>query len=92
MYRLVDSSTREVMRTGRSNNLIRRRAEHARDVQLQNYRFDEVWRTDDYAQQRGLEQILHERHNPPLNKIHPISPHNRRINEYLRAADDFLKD
>jgi RHS repeat-associated protein len=81
VYRLVDSNTGEVVRTGRSNNLVRRRTEHARDIQFQNYRFDEVWRTDDYAQQRGLEKILHERYNPPLNKIRPISTQNRRINE-----------
>ena len=41
-------------------------------------RFQPEYRTDDYATQRGLEQLLHAEFLPPLNKIRPIRPANRR--------------
>ena len=80
----------EVVRTGRTNNLARRAAEHARDEDLGRYRFQVEHRTNDYATQRGLEQRLHEQYSPPLNKINPISGSNPRRGDYLGAGDRFL--
>lgn len=89
VYSLRDE-TGNVMRTGRSKDLARRRGEHARDSDLSRYEFRPEFRTDDYGTQRGLEQLLHEQLIPPLNKINPISPRNPRRGGYIRSAEDFL--
>jgi hypothetical protein len=60
------------MRSGRTNDLARRQLEHARNADLSHLRFEEVYRTDVYAEQRGLEQLLHDTYNPPLNRIRGI--------------------
>lgn len=70
---------------------MRREAEHGRDAVLGDFKFEAVHRTDVYAEQRGLEQLLHETHNPPLNKISPISPTNPNRQTYLDAAQQFLQ-
>jgi hypothetical protein len=88
VYRLVDPVTGEVVRTG---DLAARRGQHARATETANYRFEVIFRTDNYAEQRGLEQLAHEAHGRPrLNKISPIASRNPRRNHYLNAADDFL--
>ena len=79
-----------IVRSGRTNNLDRRRNEHFRDPALRDYTFDPVHRTDDYAEQRGLEQILHDTYNPPLNRINPISPNNPNGQGYSNAANNYL--
>lgn len=71
---------------------MRRQAQHARNPLLKDYKFEPVWRTDDYATQRGLEQILHDRTIAPLDKINPISPKNVKIDIYMQAARNFLRD
>ena len=48
-------------RVGRTNDFERRAAEHARDPALRDYKFEKSFATDDYAQQRGLEQVSHEK-------------------------------
>ncbi|ATQ70957.1 RHS repeat-associated core domain-containing protein [Methylosinus trichosporium] len=53
-----------VVRSGRTNDLARREAEHLRDPNLAEYQFQPAYRTDVYAEQRGLEQILHDRYGP----------------------------
>lgn len=78
------------MRTGRTNSLLRRQGEHFRDPRLSDYDFEVVARTDVYAQQRGLEQLLHDSYNPALNRINPISPTNPNRAWYLSEADSFL--
>ncbi len=85
-YVLRDPETNEVMRTGRTNDLERRRQEHGRDPELRPFNFEVDRRTDDYAQQRGREQVVHNQYDPPLNRIQPISPRNPRRQEYLDAA------
>jgi hypothetical protein len=79
-----------VARTGRSNDLLRREAEHARDPALKDFDFEPVHRTEVYSEQRGLEQLLHDMYQPPLNKVRPISPTNPNLQEYLDAADSHL--
>jgi hypothetical protein len=90
VYLLRDPETGQVMRTGRTNDLARRAAEHARNPALCNYDFETVYRTDVYAEQRGLEQELDWIHSPPLNKISPINPQNPNLQNYLNAANNYL--
>jgi RHS repeat-associated protein len=90
-YILRDAETGQVMRTGRTNDLLRREAEHARDIILKDFEFEPVHRTDIPAARRGLEQMLHDEFKPPLNKIRPIDPANPRFEEYMDAAKEFLK-
>ncbi|GAB7129784.1 hypothetical protein JCM19000A_42920 [Silvimonas sp. JCM 19000] len=79
------------MRTGRTNDLARREAEHQRDALSKDYEFEAVHKTDVFSEQRGLEQMLHDTYNPPLNKIRPISPTNRNFDTYMDAARNFLQ-
>jgi RHS repeat-associated protein len=90
-YLLRDPVTGQVMRTGRTGDLVRREAEHARDPAFRGFQFEPVDRTDVYSQQRGLEQLLHEKYNPSLDKINPISPANPSRQDYLDAAQQFLQ-
>jgi hypothetical protein len=80
------------MRTGRTNDFERRREEHRRDPVTKSFDFRIDVRTDDYATQRGREQVIHEMYRPPLNKIEPISPRNPRRQEYLDAAAKLGQD
>ncbi len=57
-----------------------------RDPELKEYRFEVDRRTDNYAQQRGREQVIHDIHNPPLDKIRPISPNNPQLEHFLESA------
>jgi hypothetical protein len=90
VYRLKDPDTGQVIRTGRSGNLDVRKVQHARDKALKDYDFEVVFRTDDRNQQRGLEQLVHEAYDPPLDKINGIRLNNPNRDLYLRAADDFI--
>jgi RHS repeat-associated protein len=92
VYGLRDSNTGEMMRTGRSNDLGRREGEHARQPGLERFNFEALRRTDNYREQRGLEQMAHEHYNPPLNRIKPISPTNPRRDDYMDAARQFLQN
>lgn len=85
-YVLVDPGTGKVMRVGRTSDLHRRRLEHARDPWLGVFRFDVDRQTDVYAEQRGREQLLHEKFQPPLDFIEPINPRHRLREFYLAAA------
>jgi hypothetical protein len=85
-YKLVDSNTGEVVRTGRTKNLEVRQKQHARDPELKKYEFEVDKRTDNYAEQRGREQIIHDKYKPKLNKIKPIRDDNPKREEYLEAA------
>ncbi len=89
VYVLKDGNG-NVVRSGRTNDLARRRQEHLRDSDLGRYEFEEVYRTDIYSEQRGLEQHLHDTYNPPLNKISPISPSNPNYNRYIDSARNYL--
>jgi hypothetical protein len=53
--------------------------------------FDPIYRTDNRAARRGLEQILHDRYEPPLNGIGGIDPNNPNRQRYLAAARAFLR-
>jgi hypothetical protein len=79
-----------VVRSGRTIDLTRREADHLRDPALKDFDFDTIYRTDVYNEQRGLEQVLHDTYQPPLNKIRPISPTNKNYNTYMEAAKNYL--
>jgi RHS repeat-associated protein len=79
-----------IMRTGRTCDLARREGEHMLDPALGHLKFTPIYRTDEYAEQRGLEQIVHDLYNPPLNKISPISPSNPHGQSYIDAGNDFI--
>jgi hypothetical protein len=81
-YVLKDPVTGEVMRTGRTSDLSRREREHSGSGLI----FEVDKRTDDYDAQRGREQIIHDRYNPSLNRIRPISPNNPNRDRYLEAG------
>lgn len=86
VYVLTDPETNQVMRTGRTKDHFRRAEEHRQHPNTEHLKYREKSRTDDYATQRGHEQIVHDEHNPPLNKIRPISPKNPRREDYLEAG------
>lgn len=85
-YLLVDQRTGKVMRTGRTKDLERRKVEHQRDPETRPYPMKEDKRTDNRSEQRGREQMIHDAHQPPLDKINPISPKNPQRQQYLDAA------
>jgi len=96
VYTLRDAAG-NVVRTGRSSDLATREAALFNDPVLGRYRFSVEHRTDVYAQQRGLEQILYDRYpgarleNGGFNKIRGISPSNPNMTTYMQSAWDFLQ-
>lgn len=88
-YYLLDPVTGEVVRTGRTNDLERRRREHERDPLLSHLTFQVDIRTDDPCEQRGREQIIHDHYGPRLNRIRPISPRNPALPDYIEAGERF---
>lgn len=84
------------MRTGRSNDLEAREAAHFNDDVLGGFKFNVEYRTDVYSEQRGLEQILYDRHpgaravNGGFNKIRAISPRNPNFGDYIEDAFAYL--
>jgi hypothetical protein len=90
-YLLLNPDTGEVMRTGRSKDLDRRQGEHSRDPILKRFDFSPAFRTDNYAEQRGLEQHVHDLHKPLFNYINPIDPRNARRQNYIDAARRYLE-
>lgn len=89
-YLLRDPKSGQPMRSGRTKDMLRRKGDHARDPALKDLDFDPIYPTDIYAEQRGLEQYLHDTLKPPLNKINPISPNNPNLKSYLNAAKRYL--
>lgn len=96
VYTLRDVETDAVVRSGRSKVMESRRGDHANDPVLGKYQFREEYLTDDYAEQRGLEQYVWDLHpeaqvaNGGYNYIRAISLTNPRLGEYTQAAQDFL--
>jgi hypothetical protein len=95
VYSLRDGAG-NVVRTGRSNDLAAREVAHANDSVLGDFTFRAEYRTDVYAEQRGLEQVLYDNNpgamaiNGGFNKIRGISLSNPRLGEYMKAAEDFF--
>jgi len=86
-YKLIDPKTGKVMKTGRSKDLERRRKELERAQETKPYKFEIDKRTNIYEQQRGREQIIHDRYKPALDKINAISPKNPNRKIFLKEAE-----
>jgi RHS repeat-associated protein len=95
VYTLRDGAG-NVVRTGRSVNLAARAVAHANDPVLGQFEFQVEYRTDVYAEQRGLEQLLYDEYpgaqaaNGGYNFIRGISAQNPNGSVYLRAGYDYL--
>jgi hypothetical protein len=96
VYTLRDDAG-NVIRTGGSSNLAVRQLAHANDPALGKFEFQVEYRTDVYAEQRGLEQMLFDQYpeaqaaNGCYNTIRGISPLNPRGPGYMSAAHDYLQ-
>jgi hypothetical protein len=82
-----------VKRTGKSNNLDRRRGEHGRNSDTKDLEFEVDRRSDCCNAQRGREQIIYDNNpqaksvNGGLNKRRPVSPTNRKRDIYKKAGE-----
>jgi hypothetical protein len=96
VYALRDEAG-NVVRTGRSSNLAAREAAHFNDSVLGQFEFQVEYRTDVYAGQRGLEQMLYDQYpgaqaaNGGYNKIRAISPQNPKGPAYMQAAEGYVQ-
>jgi hypothetical protein len=95
VYALKDADDK-VVRTGRTKDLKKREAQHANNKDTKGLTFDEKYRTDDYNEQRGLEQIEYNNNpqakssNGGKNRIKPIRDNNPNKKTYENAANDYL--
>ncbi|WP_159102736.1 DUF6443 domain-containing protein [Flectobacillus major] len=96
VYVLKDGDT--VVRTGRTKDLATREAQHKNDPTLGKYEFETKYKTDSYAEQRGLEHKVSKQYestaskaNGGHNKINAIGDKNPNKAKYIQAADDYLK-
>ena len=87
-YKKWCEKTGETVYVGRTKDLNVRKTQHARHPEMGKYEFEIDKRTNDYAAQRGREQQLYDEFKPRLNKIRPISPRNRNLPEYMKAANE----
>lgn len=69
VYQLVDLKTGEVMRTGKTDNLLRRCQQHGRHRFLRRYKFVPLYRTDDATTRAGLEEEVNSRTQSVLNRV-----------------------
>ncbi|AWT51809.1 HNH endonuclease domain protein [Mycolicibacterium smegmatis MKD8] len=86
-------ATDGVVKTGRTNDLKRRAGEHRRRKDLPPHETVPVHRTDDHAEQRGLEQEVREQNFDTadksyggFDKINGIDPRSKRAAEFREAA------
>ena len=92
-YKLRDADG-NVKRTGLTNDLKRRQAEHGRYSDTKDLDFEVDKFSDDAIARRGREQRIYDQHpeaqaaNGGLNKRRPISERNPRLQEYLDAGDE----
>ncbi|WP_162940312.1 RHS repeat-associated core domain-containing protein [Gryllotalpicola protaetiae] len=96
VYTLRDGDG-NVVRTGRTKDFVARQGQHAQDPILRQFDFNEEFYTDDYAEQRGLEDWLYQRYpearaaNGGFNKIGAVSPSNPNLAAYQQAASSYLE-
>ncbi|MGC1239751.1 MAG: RHS repeat-associated core domain-containing protein, partial [Acidimicrobiales bacterium] len=96
VYTLRDPETGEVVRTGRSSNLAARQVRLANNPVLGEYQFQVEYQTDNYAEQRGLEQMLYDQYpeaqaaNGGYNYIRAVSSSNTNLSAYQQAARDYI--
>ena len=81
-----NSQNKLVYDAGRTKDFARRRAEHALDADLKDFKFEIDRHTNNYFAQRGREQIIHVLHDPPYDKINPIHRLNPLKEIYMAAG------
>jgi hypothetical protein len=89
IYALVADSG-EVQRTGMAKNLASRLAAHAKTYP--GLKGVVLFRTDDYATRRGLEEMTENWFTPILAGQRAIRFDNPRRAQYLQAASNFLSN
>lgn len=98
VYVLRDPFTSIIMRTGRARDLETRGSQHGRDPRFKDYDFEPVYRTDDYSEQRGLEQVMNNRATsaqgfpPPFNYNQPIGAGNPNYVNYMSSAQQYINN
>jgi hypothetical protein len=100
VYALLNPSNNTVIRTGRTTNLEKRKVQHKGGKETKNADFATLHETDDYATQRGLEHLEHQKHastadakNGGLNKIKAMSDKKAASDKgkgYIQKAMEFL--
>ncbi len=88
-YVLRTLNTGQVVRTGRTGNLITRQQAHRRLFE-NTLRFEPADLTNSYAVQRGSEEVLHQTYRPILNKISPIRADNPLHDYYMNSYRQFV--
>lgn len=65
----------------------------AANLTIKDLAFEIEYETNNYAEQRGLEEVLYNRHNAPLDKTRPVSDRKKqKAKRYRNAAIDYLRD
>jgi RHS repeat-associated protein len=83
----------KIVRVGRTTNFSQRAGQYKRDPNYFDLDFNRVYPTDNYNEQRGLEQIIFEKYQPPMNYIKPISDNNYNKDRlYIPAANNYLNN
>ena len=97
VYSLRDADD-VVKRTGRTTDLGARKAQHKLGKETKDLTFKPEYKTDKYTEQRGLEDKIYNQHkvtaktaNGGLNKSKAIRDNNPNIQEYQKAADEFIR-
>lgn len=88
-YKLIDALG-QVAYAGRTDDLNRRKLEHAKTTGKENLRFEIDKKTNNCDAQRGREQQLWDKYKPLLNKIRPISLDNPNLKKYIDVAIKYL--
>lgn len=100
VYVLKDGDV--IVRSGRTKNLAKRKIQHAKNKETAGLDFKDLYHTDDYAVQRGLEHFVGKKFektaskaNGGLDKIKAMSDkvlNSQKGNDYLNKAEAFLKN
>lgn len=80
----------QVVRVGRTKDLFSRQGQYYRDPNYFDLEFVREYLVNDYATQRGLEQMMYDQYQPPLNIYRPIGITNPNIMNYINSALVFL--
>jgi len=91
VYSIREKQTDEVVYVGQSSDLSSRKRQHSKNYPKNDYEFEVEYHTDDYDEQRGLEQYLYDKYQPRNNRIRPISLRNSKRSLYEDAARKVLE-
>jgi len=92
VYGLFDPKDCEMMYVGQTKDFDVRQYQWSPDPIKRPFHFRPLFRTDNYSERRGLEQLVFWQYRPPLNLINPIGPWNPNRVNYIYSATIYLKD